>query len=192
MYCVYMLSVIHSSIHITDHHPCIHASMQLIVYPTAIGSEPQDPSLHSYPHWIRVQCGHAGANLVPVVTSNRIGTEAGKTNTEITFYGGSFIAGPTGEIVAQVRRPVLQPLWWHSISYSSYPFHRPCTPQVGRSDSVAPGWPDPSPLQEQGFVTATFDLDDVATTRAAWGIYRDRRPDLYGALATLDGVTPPC
>ena len=38
--------------------------LQILFYPTAIGSEPQDPSLNSYPHWTRVMCGHAGANLV--------------------------------------------------------------------------------------------------------------------------------
>lgn len=38
--------------------------MQVLFYPTAIGSEPQDPTLNSYPHWTRVMCGHAGANLV--------------------------------------------------------------------------------------------------------------------------------
>ncbi len=81
--------------------PFQHHHTQSIVYPTAIGSEPQDPTLHSYPHWIRVQTGHAGANLVPVMAANRIGTEQGE-GSQITFYGGSFISGPTGELVAQV------------------------------------------------------------------------------------------
>lgn len=61
--------------------------------------------------------------------------------------------------------------------------------QVGRRADSNPGWPDPAPDRIEGFVTATFDLDDIALTRAAWGIYRDRRPDLYGAIATLDGVS---
>ncbi len=62
--------------------------------------------------------------------------------------------------------------------------------QVGRRKDAAPeGWPDPAPEHIEGFVTATFDLDEVALTRAAWGIFRDRRPDLYTAISTLDGVT---
>ena len=50
---------------------CISLS-QVLFYPTAIGSEPQDPSLNSYPHWTRVMCGHAGANLVPASSSCRM------------------------------------------------------------------------------------------------------------------------
>ncbi len=42
----------------------MRCALQILFYPTAIGSEPQDPSLNSYPHWTRVMCGHAGANLV--------------------------------------------------------------------------------------------------------------------------------
>ena len=41
------------------------------------------------------------------------------------------------------------------------------------------------------FVTATFDLAAIRRQRADWGLFRDRRPDLYGALLTLDGTTPP-
>jgi N-carbamoylputrescine amidase len=89
--------------------------------------------------------GHAGANFMPLIASNRIGTERGQAG-EIAFYGSSFIAGPTGEIVAE----------------------------LGRSD--------------EGFVTAGFDLDEVAKMRASWGLFRDRRPDLYGALRSHDGA----
>ena len=74
---------------------------ELLFYPTAIGSEPillRD----SMPHWQRVMQGHAGANIMPVIASNRIGTE--KDETEMTFYGSSFIADETGEIVAQADR----------------------------------------------------------------------------------------
>ena len=137
---------------------------QLIFYPTAIGTEPQDDKLDSYLHWARVMMGHAGANLVsssgsrlhcahpaveltalvqqdsaqhspqrrlsmraclshcrrprsigsiclqmPVIAANRVGKEEfperrEKTASSITFHGGSFITGPTGEIVAQVPR----------------------------------------------------------------------------------------
>ena len=76
---------------------------EVIVYPTAIGSEPMDATYDSAPHWQRVMQGHAGANLVPVVAANRIGTEIGSRFT-LTFYGSSFIAGPTGEKVAEADR----------------------------------------------------------------------------------------
>ena len=106
------------------------AAPQILFYPTAIGSEPQDVSLNSYPHWTRVMGGHAGANLVniyillctyllpvlplihgslssltalqvPLVASNRVGKEEFEKSS-ITFYGGSFIADQTGGIVQQV------------------------------------------------------------------------------------------
>ncbi|KAJ4969623.1 hypothetical protein NE237_002722 [Protea cynaroides] len=76
---------------------------EILFYPTAIGTEPQDEGLDSRDHWKRVMQGHAGANLVPLVASNRIGKEIITTehgDSAITFYGNSFIAGPTGEIMA--------------------------------------------------------------------------------------------
>jgi N-carbamoylputrescine amidase len=76
---------------------------ELLLYPTAIGSEPPAPTWDSCEHWQRVMQGHAGANLVPLVAANRTGHEVGKT-CEITFYGSSFIAGPTGEIVTSLDR----------------------------------------------------------------------------------------
>ena len=71
---------------------------ELLFYPTAIGSEPHDPSIHSRDHWQRVQQGHAGANLMPLIASNRIGREL-QDGSDITFYGGSFIADHTGAMV---------------------------------------------------------------------------------------------
>lgn len=121
------------------------AGAELLFYPTAIGSEPPDPTLDSRPHWQRVMQGHAGANLVPVVASNRIGTEVGQTCT-VAFYGRSFIAGPRGELVAEA------------------------------DETTA------------GAITATFDLDQLAIDRAAWGLFRDRRPDLYRPILTRDGA----
>lgn len=118
---------------------------EVLLYPTAIGSEPHDPNLDSSGHWQRVMQGHAGANLVPLIASNRIGTEAGRNGTSMTFYGSSFIADPTG---AKVR-------------------------EAGRT--------------EETVLTATFDLDGIAQQRRSWGVFRDRRPELYGALLTLDG-----
>src|SRR5579863_705169 len=118
---------------------------EALLYPTAIGSEPPPaPPVDSRDHWRRVMQGHAAANYVPLVASNRIGLEKGKT-TEMTFYGSSFIAGPTGEIAAELGRT------------------------------------------EAGFVTAAFDLDAIGIARASWGLFRDRRPDLYDVLGRHDG-----
>jgi len=88
--------------------------------------------------------GHAAANVMPLVASNRIGSEQGEKYT-MTFYGSSFIASPTGEIVAQADRA---------------------------GESV---------------LTAEFDLDEVRRYRQAWGVFRDRRPDLYYPILSLDG-----
>ncbi len=117
---------------------------EILLYPTAIGSEPQDASLDSSAHWQRTMQGHAAANVMPLVASNRVGTEQGEKHT-MTFYGSSFIAAPTGEKVAEADRV---------------------------SESV---------------LTASFDLDEVRRYREAWGVFRDRRPDLYGSLLSLDG-----
>ena len=76
---------------------------EVILYPTAIGSEPHDPTYDSSRHWQRVMQGHAGANLVPVVAANRVGVETGRQHT-LTFYGTSFIAGPTGEVIVEADR----------------------------------------------------------------------------------------
>ncbi|XP_027342258.1 N-carbamoylputrescine amidase isoform X2 [Abrus precatorius] len=121
---------------------------EILFYPTAIGSEPHDQSIDSRDHWKRVMQGHAGANLVPLVASNRIGKEIIETEhgkSEITFYGNSFIAGPTGEIV-----------------------------------SIADD-------KEEAVLIAQFDMDKIKSMRNCWGVFRDRRPDLYKVLLTLDG-----
>ncbi|GLC46242.1 hypothetical protein PLESTB_001539200 [Pleodorina starrii] len=146
---------------------------EVLLYPTAIGSEPQDPSINSYPHWIRVQQGHAGSNLLPLVASNRIGTEQLPGASPTTFYGGSFIAGHQGQILAQVGAT--------SSSTSS----------TSLELSLPGGNPHPAPAPLEGFVTAEVDLDLIAAERAAWGVFRDRRPELYGPLATLGGSSPP-
>ena len=112
---------------------------ELLLYPSAIGSEPGDPSADTRGHWQRVMCGHAAANLVPVVASNRVGREEG-TSATVTFYGASFAADATGAIVAE------------------------------------------APREGEAIVRATFDLKACARQRGAWGIFRDRRPDLYQRL----------
>ncbi len=119
---------------------------EILFYPTAIGTELLDPAYDSAPHWQTVMQGHAAANLMPLVASNRVGTEKGRNGTELTFYGSSFIAGWQGRKMAEADR------------------------------------------KSEGVITTRFDLDEIAANRAAWGIFRDRRPDLYGTLTTLDGV----
>ncbi|AFU99100.1 N-carbamoylputrescine amidase [Simiduia agarivorans] len=74
---------------------------ELLFYPTAIGSEPHDPNITSRDHWQRVQQGHAGANLMPLIASNRIGRED-QEDYHITFYGSSFIANQFGEKVQEL------------------------------------------------------------------------------------------
>lgn len=76
---------------------------EILLFPTAIGSEPADPGLDSAAHWRRTMQGHAAANMTPLVAANRIGTERGE-RAEITFYGTSFIAGAQGEILADAGR----------------------------------------------------------------------------------------
>jgi len=75
----------------------------MLFFPTAIGSEPGDAEIDSRDHWQRVMQGHAGANIMPLVASNRIGVEKGD-NFEMTFYGSSFIADHTGAKVADANR----------------------------------------------------------------------------------------
>ena len=73
----------------------------IILYPTAIGSEPQDPNLNSKKHWENVMIGHSAANQIPIVSSNRIGDEI-EDDIKIKFYGGSFITDHLGNIQAQM------------------------------------------------------------------------------------------
>lgn len=79
------------------------AGAEILLYPTAIGSEPHDATIDSRVHWQNTQRGHAAANVMPLVASNRIGTERGETGS-ITFYGSSFIAGPDGEKIVECDR----------------------------------------------------------------------------------------
>ncbi|MGQ0558373.1 MAG: N-carbamoylputrescine amidase [Sphingosinicella sp.] len=108
---------------------------EILLYPTAIGSEPHDPELDTRRLWRRAMIGHAVSNVVPVVAANRIGEECGQT-----FYGHSFICDERGDILAE----------------------------FGENDS--------------GVLTAGIDLEQVKRHRAAFGFFRDRRPDLYGRL----------
>ncbi len=115
------------------------AGAEILLYPTAIGSEPEDPTYDSQPHWQCVMQGHAAANMVPVVASNRVGIET-YDNAQLTFYGSSFICDECGQICGQLS------------------------------------------CSEENILCQTFDLTQLAKKRAAWGLFRDRRPDLYQAL----------
>ena len=77
---------------------------EMLLFPTAIGSEPPNPGYDSQPHWEAVMRGHAGANIMPVVAANRIGREVAPGGREVTFYGSSFIADQTGALVAKAGR----------------------------------------------------------------------------------------
>ncbi len=119
---------------------------ELLLYPTAIGSEPPNPGYDSSTHWQNTMRGHAAANIMPLLASNRIGTETAPDGRSDTFYGRSFIADWTGEKVQEMDRT------------------------------------------EEGFRIHDFDLASIAELRRTWGIFRDRRTEIYGALLTKDGV----
>lgn len=119
---------------------------QLLLYPTAIGSEPII-ECDSMPHWRRCMQGHAAANVVPVIAANRIGEEKvspTKDNNEqssaLVFYGSSFITDETGEILEDAGRT------------------------------------------EERTILRTFDLDAIEELRFSWGLFRDRRPEMYGRI----------
>lgn len=109
---------------------------EILLFPTAIGSEPHDPSLDTRRLWVRAMVGHAVSNVVPVVAANRVGTEGGQS-----FYGNSFITDERGDMLAEMG------------------------------------------TEEEGVIVATVDLDRAARHRAAFGFFRDRRPELYRRLA---------
>lgn len=76
---------------------------EILFYPTAIGSEPQDATIDSRDHWQRTMQGHAAANMMPLVASNRIGREQSE-GCAITFYGSSFIADHLGAKIKEASR----------------------------------------------------------------------------------------
>ena len=78
---------------------------EMLLYPTAIGDEPGDDAVDSMQHWQNTMCGHAAANIMPVIASNRIGCETGTTSDiSMTFYGSSFIADHCGNRVEVANR----------------------------------------------------------------------------------------
>lgn len=125
---------------------------QLLLYPTAIGSEPII-ECDSMPHWRRCMQGHAAANVVPVIAANRIGKETVEPTKEnnqqssaLTFYGSSFITDETGEVLEDAGRT------------------------------------------EEKVILHTFDLDAVEEMRFSWGLFRDRRPEMYGAIVHCPSI----
>jgi N-carbamoylputrescine amidase len=120
---------------------------EMLLYPTAIGSEPPAPGYDSQPHWEMVMRGHAAANIMPVIASNRIGREVAPEGRDVTFYGSSFICDHTGAVLAKASR------------------------------------------NAEEVLLAKFDLQAIEDLRSTWGLFRDRRPETYGAVATLDGTS---
>jgi N-carbamoylputrescine amidase len=116
---------------------------EILLFPTAIGSEPvldKDSKIH----WQNTMRGHAAANIIPVLASNRVGVEKAK-NSSMKFFGSSFISDQHGEMVTEMNR------------------------------------------EEEGFRVTSFDLKAIDDERTSWGVFRDRRVDLYKPLLTLDG-----
>ncbi|MBV8548165.1 MAG: N-carbamoylputrescine amidase [Alphaproteobacteria bacterium] len=81
----------------------VRLGAEVLLYPTAIGSEPHNPALDTQQPWTRAMQGHAVSNIVPVVASNRVGVEQGLGAPQ-HFYGSSFIADHRGDLVAQMNR----------------------------------------------------------------------------------------
>lgn len=73
---------------------------EMLLYPTAIGSEPTRPDANCIPHWQSVMCGHAGANLVPVVASNRVGQEIATQDSSLRM---AFLAARLLPIIPDKR-----------------------------------------------------------------------------------------
>lgn len=111
---------------------------EILLFPTAIGSEPVLDK-DSKNHWQNVMKGHAAANIMPLLASNRVGIEKVK-NSSMKFFGSSFISDQHGDFVKEMNR------------------------------------------EEEGMRVAEFDLKAIAEERYSWGVYRDRRTDLYSPL----------
>ncbi len=120
---------------------------EILLFPTAIGSEPGDVEHDSCAHWQIAQRGQAAANLVPWLAANRVGEERapGDNNLAMTFYGASFICDHHGQLLASA-------------------------PRTG-----------------EAVLVHTLDLAKMREERLSWGVYRDRRPEMYAPLLSLDG-----
>ena len=118
---------------------------EILLYPTAIGSEPPNPSYDSSSHWQNTMRGHAAANIMPLAASNRVGREVAPDGRADIFYGRSFISDYQGEKLVEMDRV------------------------------------------EEGVRLQSFDLAAIGELRRSWGVFRDRRPELYGGLLSIDG-----
>ena len=117
---------------------------EVLLYPTAIGGEPEDDGFDSSDMWQRAMIGHSAANQIPVVASNRIGTEQGQ-NISNYFYGRSFITNHVGDKIAEASR------------------------------------------DKEEILIGKVNLEEAENLRNVWGVFRDRRTDLYSDLLKLDG-----
>ena len=117
---------------------------ELLLYPTAIGGEPEDDGFDSSDMWQRAMIGHSASNQIPVIASNRIGTEKG-IDIENFFYGRSFVTNHVGDKIAEGSR------------------------------------------DKEEVLIGKINLSEAETLRNVWGVFRDRRPELYKGLLNLDG-----
>ncbi len=115
----------------------------MLFYPTAIGDELMS-EYDSSGSWQRVMQGHAAANIMPVIASNRIGSESVKGQTN-GFYGKSFIADRSGKIISEASK------------------------------------------DKEEIILADVDTEEDHLFRRNWGLFRDRRTDLYKEILTLEG-----
>ena len=116
---------------------------EILFYPTAIGDELMS-EYDSSGAWQRVMQGHAAANIMPVVASNRIGSESVKGQTN-GFYGKSFICDRSGKIISEASK------------------------------------------DKEEIILADIDTEEDHLFRRNWGLFRDRRTDLYNEILTLEG-----
>ena len=117
---------------------------ELLLYPTAIGGEPEDDGFDSSDMWQRAMIGHSASNQIPVIASNRIGTEKG-IDIENYFYGRSFVTNHIGDKIAEGSR------------------------------------------DKEEVLIGKINLSEAESLRNVWGVFRDRRPELYKGLLNLDG-----
>lgn len=130
----------------------------------------------------------AQANLVPVVASNRVGRED-FSGSHINFYGSSFIANQTGEVMSECSY-----VPGFDAAKDGDGVVGADTPRKGGSMVKAPaaaagcrGHSGHFCCGDGEVVLHTFDLESVRLQRAGWGLFRDRRPALYRPLLSLDG-----
>ena len=118
---------------------------EVLFYPTAIGDEIMS-TYDSSEAWQTVMQGHAAANIMPVVASNRIGSESVKGQVN-GFYGKSFICNRSGKIIAEASK------------------------------------------DKEEIIVAEIDTEKNHLFRRNWGLFRDRRPELYKEILSLNGET---